>query len=333
MRHKPFPKNDELIVHVRCPLCGGESLADLGTPVSHESTPIHYHRCRKCDLIFMNPCPTQAWYNDLYQAEFWEVKEHKENKRGQIKHQIVKEALWAEKFIAILDSIDFGKKRPAPEILEIGCAYGVIGKRISQHYKGSAWAVEPSDLAREFAEKITGVNIYARNMDQVMQADETDRFDLIIFSHVLENITEPQKAIAAVRRLLKPDGVLLIDTPNNFVRRSWHIHHPYCFTLPSLKQLLAMAEMGILVARTWSRPKYVISPIYLTIIAGKMDVPEHDKMPEWKLHLKKISGYMWFQLFNRGPVGKLNGLVARKTWAPSEAGKQEITRVLSQVDR
>lgn len=333
MRHKPFPGKSDLVAMERCPICKSGSILDIGTPVSHEATPIHYNRCKACDLIFMNPRPTQAWYNSLYQAEFWEVKQQKKNRRSQVKNQVVKEALWAEKFISVLDEVHFGATRKSPCILEIGCAYGVIGKLIAQHYSGKAFGVEPSDAARDFAEKVSGVRIFGENMDQLIQGDESEVFDLVIFSHVLENITDPQQALQAASRLLKPDGVLLIDTPNNFFRRSWHIHHPYCFTPPAIRKLLASASFEILASRSSSRPRYVIGQVYLTVAAVKAGGHVEYVASSWKVWLSKAVGHLTFSILNIGPVRRLNKLIARKVWGPGKATQEEIAKIISQVDK
>ena len=328
MPHKPFPNDESLVYKSECPLCAGSSLADLGTPVSHESTPLHYNRCKRCNLIFMNPRPDQEWYNHLYQTEFWEVKKEKKNFKGQIKHQVRKEALWAEKFITALKDLGFGEKQ-RPHVLEIGCAYGLIGKLVAGHFSGLAFGVEPNDAARSFAERVTGVQVFAENMDQVVATAKHDLFDLIIFSHVLENIVEPLAALQAARRLLKSDGLLLIDTPNNFVRRSWHIHHPYCFTRPSLQTLLNRAGFAVKMARSWSRPKYVVGPNYLTVVAHKEESPETPSFSAWDMGLRQAVGWLAYSVCQRGSLGRLNQALAGKAWTPGKDSQKEIDRILS----
>ena len=137
--HSSFPNQDYLVRHTKCPICSFEDLIDTGTPVKHLDENLHYDTCKKCNLIFMNPRPKQDWYNELYKQEFWEVKQTKKNKRGNIQNQIKKEETWAEKFIHILESIDFSKTNPNPKVLEIGCAYGVIVKLVSSHFNGEPY--------------------------------------------------------------------------------------------------------------------------------------------------------------------------------------------------
>ena len=314
MPHKPFPGTADLVHHQTCPFCDSHRLTSLGTPVEHESTPLNYHQCNRCRLIFMNPRPNQSWYNDLYQNEFWEVKKEKKT-RGAAKFQVIKEGLWAEKLIHFLDRMDFVTRNPAPKILEIGCAFGVIGKLVAEHYGGESHGVEPSDSARQFAQDITGVNMFCETMDDVIDSQEDSVFDLVIFSHVLENITRPDEALAAVHRLLKPNGILLIDTPNNFCRRSWHIHHPYCFTLPALKALLSKSGFELEHHKTWSRPKFLASPVYLTVGAVKSDSISCFFKEEPLLNqVHRMVGYCAFNFLCRGPLKRINTGGARRMW-------------------
>ncbi len=329
MRHKPFPTKDELILSTACPFCSCTSLSSLGTPVSHEGTPLQYERCDQCDLIFMNPRPNQNWYNHLYRAEFWEVKQEKKNSPGHIRRQVFKEAQWAEKIISILESNAFSGSDEHPAILEIGCAYGLIGKLVADHFAGRAYGVEPSDTARIFARDVTGIEIFGENIDQLIHSKEAGRFDLIVFSHVLENIIDPIAALKVAGRLLKKDGIILIDTPNSNVRRSWHIHHPYCFTKPALTSLLTKAGLKMKTHRIWSRPRYLLGPTYLTVVAQKSENQKLSYDSHWSMRINNLKESIQFTFFNQGPVAELNRRLARRVWEPSEASKKEINRVIA----
>jgi len=273
----------------------------------------------------MNPRPTQKWYNHLYEKEFWEVKQEKD--RWQLEKQVVKEALWADKFIKFLDQQGFGESRESPEILEIGCAYGVIGKVVAENYSGRAFGIEPSSSARKIAENITGVKIFAYNMEEVISGEEKNLFDLIIFSHVLENITDPLSALEAARRLLKVNGVLLIDTPNNFVRKSWHIHHPYCYTRPSLTKLLNTAGFKVCIAKEWSRPKFLLGLAYLTVYAIKNEGDYPTETKTTKRSIRNYIGRMLFNAFGWKTISDLNRLFAAKKWKVSGISEQVVNNI------
>jgi len=43
---------------------------------------------------------------------------------------------------------------------------------------------------------------------------DTDKFDVVVLYHVIEHIENPEKLIEEVYRILKPNGILLLGTPN-----------------------------------------------------------------------------------------------------------------------
>ena len=311
-----YPTKEELNEIKQCPVCNSANNKYFGKTNYHKFN-LNYNFCINCSLIYMNPRPTQDWYNKLYKFEFWESKQ--KNPRGQLNYQLLKESTWAEKFIDYLKDTNIAKKTN-PKILEIGCAYGIITKQLANFYKGEAWGVEPSDEASKFAKEVVGINIYARNMQEVIAISDENKFDLIIFSHCLENITNLHETLQAVQKLLRPDGILLIDTPNNLYRRSWHIHHPYCFTIKSISQLLSLNGFSIKKSFHNSRPKMLIGLQYLTILASK---GKNNKKIDFKfLPIYMLIGRLSFKIINLlGKFGNINRKLGWTRWKPSKNSK------------
>jgi SAM-dependent methyltransferase len=113
--------------------------------------------------------------------------------------------------------------------------------------------VEPSELCRKYATERNGIEIIGRYIDDVANGGAYDGvFDLIIMSHVVENIIDPAAALRKVRRLLKPDGHLYIDACNFYYYNAVNPYHPYVFTPESLAALLGVA--GFEVAQMFSEP-------------------------------------------------------------------------------
>ncbi|MBU0757904.1 MAG: class I SAM-dependent methyltransferase [Nanoarchaeota archaeon] len=74
----------------------------------------------------------------------------------------------------------------------------------------------------------TGIDIVEHDIEfptkrcSVTELDfEDNTFDVVVASQVLEHVKELNKALAEIKRVLKKDGVLVMDTPNNSV--FWNI--------------------------------------------------------------------------------------------------------------
>lgn len=174
--------------------------------------------------------------------------------------------------------------------------------------------MEPSDEAINFAKNQVGIKIYAKNMDEVIEKAENKKFDLILFSHCLENLTDPISSLNKVHMLLKDDGFLFIDTPNNFFRRSWHIYHPYCYNINSISELLDQTNFTIKKSLTSGRPKIIFGNLYLSIIASKKSTNNlNNKRNNFPFARMKF-GIIAHALLVRGFIRKLNTKIASIFW-------------------
>ncbi len=115
-----------------------------------------------------------------------------------------------EKFLEIVKSID-GK------ILEVGPGYGrVINELNGKDITG----LELSDnLAEKLKSKVPEtVDIV---IGDIADTDfNSDAFDAVVMEEVIEHIGDQEKVIAEIQRILKPNGRLVLTTPNKYVYRS-----------------------------------------------------------------------------------------------------------------
>src|SRR5439155_19136333 len=72
---------------------------------------------------------------------------------------------------------------------------------------GSRQAVEA--LERRFpTPKLRAVCAYFEEFET------QERFDTVMLAHILEHVDRPDEILAVARRLVKPDGVVIVDVPN-----------------------------------------------------------------------------------------------------------------------
>lgn len=99
-------------------------------------------------------------------------------------------------------------------ILDIGCSTGLFGAGLrAQRPEVQVWGIEPDEArAAEATSRLDRVVVDAFPVS----GDElpTGGFDLVCFNDVLEHMTDPAAALAAVPPLLSPTGGVLASIPN-----------------------------------------------------------------------------------------------------------------------
>jgi len=115
--------------------------------------------------------------------------------------------------LALMD--DIGRTRPAPSILDIGCAYGTH-LAIARKKGWQCFGVEPSEYARKVAqERHKGVFITEK-----VEEIPPHQFDLVLILEVIEHLADPYALFYTLfaNGQISPETVVVVTTPN---ARSW----------------------------------------------------------------------------------------------------------------
>jgi len=282
--------------------------------------------------LFLNPVPTQDWYNNLYAGEFWQIKSDQKSRSGIMANdfQWKKELRRSERFIDFLNSAGVAPE-PGSRILEIGCAYGLTVSTLSEYFKSVPLGVEASRVVSEFAGRYTNVEMVAENMDHLAEWEPEDPVDMFIFSHVMENIVDLDKVFHTIYRLLGPRGFVLMDTPNLFFTTSFHIYHPYSFCMRSLNHLFGLHGFEIIRIEATGRPNVVFSPKYLTVLAQKCverTDAVRDPGPSLFNGLRIRLGQLWAQVSGRFPMSFIDKKISQHVYqlAPERLKRMEEIR-------
>jgi ubiquinone/menaquinone biosynthesis C-methylase UbiE len=132
--------------------------------------------------------------------------------------------------------------------------------------RGLRWEVTGLDVSRWAADQVRqrfGLEVVNSTIEEAPFPD--DSFDVIHMSHVLEHLPDPVSALARVARLLRPDGRVVIEVPNEFqnlhtwMRLRSATAHPYAvgsthlwfFTPETLRSIVRLAGLTIERARTF----------------------------------------------------------------------------------
>ena len=256
--------------HVRCVLCEQDDAQLVFTTqdwLHHLPGEFRVVRCRQCGMVYLNPRPTRTdilrFYPEDYayaatqrQKESWRARVHRAVLIRDYGYPMPEPALqeWlnpiAEGYHALYQTIALPilPWRGGGRLLDVGCG------------KGDYLAAQ-----RDLGWQVVGVEInphavrHARDVLnlEILDSDLTDAhlaehaFDAITMWWYLEHVPDPLQVLRHARRLIKPDGVLVIGVPNwdsvdaKIFRHVWyHLdvpRHQSFFTPATLTAMLRRA--------------------------------------------------------------------------------------------
>ncbi len=96
-------------------------------------------------------------------------------------------------------------------MLDVGCATGVF---LQWFQAGGSWDLYGLELSEGAARvaRAAGLNVFIGQLEEAAYPE--NYFDVVTFWDVLEHISDPRSALLETRRILKPDGILVLRLPN-----------------------------------------------------------------------------------------------------------------------
>lgn len=135
-------------------------------------------------------------------------------------------------------------------VLDYGCNAG-HGSEILSRRATKVTGVDVSTSAIETAKKITKVeNLKFRLVDGKALPFKDNEYDIVVSCQVVEHIVDVDKYLEELKRVLKPDGVLFITTPNVVLRldagmEPWNRFHVREYNYSDLDGLLNKHFMSV----------------------------------------------------------------------------------------
>jgi SAM-dependent methyltransferase len=165
---------------------------------------------------------------------------------------------WLLRALRWMRARKFVRRRPG-RALDVGCGDGSFLVALAQH----GWEVFGTELSEAIAMTAkrrlgNGVLVGAIELGGHRGAS----FDLVTFWHVLEHLDDPQKALAEARRLVKPDGTVVVAVPNvdslqaHLFKQDWlHLdvpRHRWHFDTHTLSKLAERCDLRVTCIRHFS---------------------------------------------------------------------------------
>jgi CMP-N-acetylneuraminic acid synthetase/2-polyprenyl-3-methyl-5-hydroxy-6-metoxy-1,4-benzoquinol methylase len=110
--------------------------------------------------------------------------------------------------IKFVNSLNF-KRNYKPKYLDLGCGTGFITSAINKSY--IKYGLEVGKESYNFAKKYFD---YMHLGELKGDTYKENFFDVIMFQHVLEHLSNPIEILDIIKKILKPGGIVLIGTPN-----------------------------------------------------------------------------------------------------------------------
>lgn len=242
------------VEYARCDLCESTKQRRMPRFYIFQDTACYHVRCRRCGLIYVNPRPQREYIETMYPPEYFQGG-------GYVG------GLSAGGDFSRFDRILAVMKRLLPLnalLLEIGCADGLFLSKAQEN----GWrvkGVEISPVMAEYARARRKVDVFTGALPQM--AAPQRMFDCIYMGDVLEHLYSPKEILLECGRILRDDGILILDVPlfyNTFyswissmylsVRRTvtgkahrmeGPPHHLYEFVPATLKNLLTACGFAV----------------------------------------------------------------------------------------
>ena len=106
---------------------------------------------------------------------------------------------------------------PGLSVLDLGCRTGAL----TQHYAegNNVVGVDVDRVALETAEERLGIDTVWADAESDLPFRDSS-FDVVVAGELLEHLADPARAVANVRRVLKPGGRFVGSVPNAFRLKS-----------------------------------------------------------------------------------------------------------------
>ncbi len=215
---------------VSCGVCrsGDSAPVTVGKDYEYGTTADVFNivECTNCENWYLNPRPVKEELSVIYPSNYYAYNYSETVHPLAIK---AKNYLDKKKTRTWLKYVSAEK----PVFLDVGCGDGRYLRMLNQSGvpADQLYGVEMDEkiIAKLSADGFKG---FAGRIEDAEEALPKNSFDLIVSLQVLEHVEAPGEMLKAMRELLRPGGVLIIETPNTqsldtrlFRKKYWGGYH------------------------------------------------------------------------------------------------------------
>jgi len=228
-----------------------------------------YRRCLDCRSVYQDPRIVHE-----YDEGYWGIVTDPDgNVRDLSKEREFKIKNWYGKSIQHVNDL------PPGAILDIGAGMGFFLSAINTNWEKHAVEISEYSSVR-IADNVNQVILY----NQIDDIAKEDYFDVVMFYHVIEHLKDPHEVLERIHQILKPNGILIVGTPNvasiasklfgtNF--RLYDPGHLFLTTPQSLRQMLIVNRFSVFMEEYpyWKTAYFNIANIARMLTPWKLSPP------------------------------------------------------------
>lgn len=218
------------------------------------------------------PQPSKEKLPSYYESE--DYISHTDSKRNffeKLYHLVRQFSL--KKKLKLINSF----KPESKNLLDVGCGTGDF-LQVAKQNNWNVSGIEPSDQAREIANKKTNNAVFKN--EELLKFKENS-FDVITLWHVLEHLPNLEEQLQVFRKILKPDGALVVAVPNyksydaKYYKQFWAAYdvprHLWHFNKASISKLFSKQSMEVIKIKPMLFDAFYVSLLSEKYKTGKMN--------------------------------------------------------------
>ncbi len=234
---------------VQCTLCGS-----INWKSKYALDGLNVKKCRQCSLVCLSRLPTKDELQSMYSATYFQERRDYffDNPVAAHSHLIPNETI--RDFSRGLELLK--RFRTKGKLLDVGCGVGIF-MSMAENEGWETFGVDLSDYSVEMAKKQFGLNVFSGELREAGFPEK--HFEVITLWDTFEHLVNPCEQLQQIRYLLKDDGLVLINIPNEEsllrilasiiftasfgkiaypVRKLYHQYHLFYYSLETIQRMM-----------------------------------------------------------------------------------------------